>query len=153
MIHLSKLTSQVIVVLYFLSFGKLLLVLPKLLLVQVKFCEPGATFVINLLLVPMTLFQALLSPIIVYKLPAGRPAIAKLGSFPVQVLFTNFDMQIQLIMWPETFRFYYLFIWKKNKKIKTKTNQKILKIQFINTIYTFENQQFNVLRCFNELFL
>ena len=26
--------------------------------------------------------------------PAGRPAIAKVGSFPVQALFTNFDMQI-----------------------------------------------------------
>ena len=26
--------------------------------------------------------------------PAGRPAIAKLGSFPVLALFTNFDMQI-----------------------------------------------------------
>ena len=49
------------VIIYFLSFGKLLLVLPKLLLVQVKFCEPGATFTKNLLLVPVTLFQGLLS--------------------------------------------------------------------------------------------
>ena len=93
-----------------------------------------------------------LSPIIVYKTswPAGN----------CKVLFTNLDMQSCDLKLSD----FNIFSFEKKQKTKTKTKtknktknktkpNKQTKKHFENTIYTFENQQFSVLRrCFYELF-